>query len=231
RSQPLHSTLKSCCGNGAEAAVMKSRLIWRSTRTTVGLSQSLLGWNFTVIPRCGQTHRTGASRISKRRIRVRYRIFALGRPFLRKTHQSWRAARLRAGIAPIGRYRARTRLSDLERVGIIRVCFSPLARHHEYGSVPSPLDEGITVRCEQSVSNSVPNTGKQQLPSELNRRRINETDDLHPVNRVAGTALSPRLVRVIDATGYSLAAGGRDRRRGRAIALRRQCGCGRLPVG
>ena len=76
RSQPLHSTLNSCCGNDAEAAVMKSRLIRRSTRTTAGLSQFLLGENFTVIPRCGQTQRIGTRRIGTRRIRVRYRMFA-----------------------------------------------------------------------------------------------------------------------------------------------------------
>src|SRR5256885_17012297 len=76
RSQPLHSTLNSCCGNDAEAAVMKSRLIRRSTRTTTGLSQFLLGENFTVIPRCGQTQRIGTRRIGTRRIRVRYRMFA-----------------------------------------------------------------------------------------------------------------------------------------------------------
>ena len=88
RSQPLHSTLNSCCGNDAEAVVMKSRLICRSTRTTAGLSQFLLGENFTVIPRCGQTHRIGTRRIGTRRIRVRYRMFALRRPFRRKTNRS-----------------------------------------------------------------------------------------------------------------------------------------------
>src|SRR5207302_38930 len=48
----------------------------RSGLFSAGLSQFLLGENFTVIPRCGQTQRIGTRRIGTRRIRVRYRMFA-----------------------------------------------------------------------------------------------------------------------------------------------------------
>ena len=62
----ISSALADDSKSYTEVAVMKARLIGRSTRTTVGMSQYLLGENFTVLPRCGQTHRIG-TRITQQR--------------------------------------------------------------------------------------------------------------------------------------------------------------------
>ena len=87
----LHSTLNSCCGNDVESAVMKSRLIFRSTRRKVRSVAPVAGSvDAIVIPRCGHTHRNGARKISRSRIGVIHHMFALQRGASRQqSDSSW----------------------------------------------------------------------------------------------------------------------------------------------